>query len=104
MIETTSEFKKVVKSLVKGAIKSKLFGGEGGDYIFDVTVGEFDKKEKKGTVTVSIACGPLAMVASDEVGTRVYNKVNDEFFSPIAEQFGKLKTINSITITVNEVK
>lgn len=96
MIETTGEFKKVIKSMVKGAIKSKVFGGEAQSYKFDVVIGDFDKKEKKGTVTVKITEGPITFAVEDEVSTRVYNKINDEFFAPIATQFGKLKSVNTI--------
>ena len=100
MIETTGEFKKAVKALVKGAIKAKVFGGETQDYKFDVIIGEFDKKEKKGTVTVKTTAGVITMVLADEVSTRVYNKINDEFFAPIATHFGKLKSVNSIEFVI----
>lgn len=100
MIETTGEFKKALKAMVKGAIKSKVFGGEGQEYKFNVIIGEFDKKEKKGTVTVKIEAGATAMVLTDEVSTRVYNKVNDEFFAPIAAQFGKLKSVKAIEFAI----
>ena len=100
MIETTGEFKKAVKALVKGAIKTKIFGGETQDYKFNVVIGEFDKHEKKGTVTVKIDACAISMVLSDEVSTRVYNKVNDEFFAPIIEQFSKLKNVNSIEFVI----
>ena len=100
MIETTGEFKKAVKALVKGAIKAKVFGGETQDYKFDVVIGEFDKKEKKGTVTVKTAAGAISMVLTDEVSTRVYNKINDDFFAPIAAQFGKLKSVKTIEFVI----
>lgn len=100
MIETTSEFKKAVKTLVKGAIKSKVFGGETNAYTLTVSVGTYDKKEKKGTVSVGISAGPFAMCLADEVNTRVYNKINDEFFAPIVEQFSKLKGVNGITFAI----
>lgn len=100
MIETTGEFKKALKAMVKGAIKSKVFGGEAKDYKFNVVIGEFDKKEKKGEVSVFITEGPITVSLKDEVSTRVYNKINDEFFAPIATQFGKLKSVNTIEFVI----
>ena len=100
MIETTGEFKKALKAMVKGAIKSKVFGGEAQAYKFNVIIGEFDKKEKKGTVTVKISEGPITITLEDEVSTRVYNKINDEFFAPIAAQFGKLKSVKTIEFAI----
>ena len=96
MIETTSEFKKAVKSVVKGAIKSKVFGGESNSYKFDVCIGEYDKKAKEGLVEVKIENGPISFGFSSPVSTRVYNKVNDDFFAPIKAQFEKLKSVGSI--------
>jgi len=100
MIETTGEFKKAVKILVKGAIKAKVFGGDSADYKFNVVIGEFDKKEKEGCITITATAGPLAISLSDAVSTRVYNKINDEFFAPIVEQFEKLKTVNSVEFVI----
>lgn len=100
MFETTGDFKKALKAMVKGAIKSKVFGGEAQNFKFDVVIGEFDKKEKKGTVTVKITEGPVTMALTNEVSTRVYNKVNDEFFAPIATQFGKLKSVKTIEFVI----
>lgn len=100
MFETTSEFKKSVKALVKGAIKTKLFGGEANDYVFTVTLGDFDKKEKRGCVCVKIAAGPITMCVGDAVNTRVYNKITDEFFAPLVAQFEKLKSVNTIKFDI----
>jgi len=100
MFETTGEFKKAVKTLVKGAIKSKIFGGEKQNYVFDVQLGEFNKKEKQGGVAVAISEGPFTIAIDDLANTRVYNKVNDEFFAPIAEQFKKLKNVHSVKFVI----
>lgn len=101
MFNTTSEFKKAVKTLTKGAIKTKIFGGEAGEYTFEVCLGEYDKKEKIGRVSISIKteCG-LSMTLSGDASTRVYNKVNDEFFAPITAQFEKLKTVKSVKFVI----
>lgn len=100
MIETVSEFKKNVKALVKGAIKSKVFGSEN-TYKFKVVVGTYDKKERQGMISVATANGPIAICLSDNVGTRVYNRVNDEFFAPIVEQFEKLKSVEKIEFEIS---
>lgn len=100
MFETTSEFKKAVKTLVKGAIKSKVFGGEKQNYVFEVQLGEFNKKEKQGGVAVAITCDCFTMAIDSLANTRVYNKVTDDFFAPIAEQFGKLKNVHSIKFVI----
>ena len=96
MIESTGEFKKAVKALVKGAIKTKIFGGEAQEFKFVVSLGEYDKKEKSGEVSVGISEGGIAMCLADEVNTRVYNKVTPEFFAPIVTQFEKLKNVKAI--------
>lgn len=102
MFETTSEIKKSIKTLVKAAVKTKVFGGETNDYVFQVVLGEYDKKEKKGTISVGIVQAPIAMCISNEVNTRVYNKINDEFFVPFVEQFSKLKNVNSIKFVIEQ--
>ena len=100
MIETTGEFKKAVKAMVKSAIKAKIFGGETQDYKFNVTIGVYDKKEKEGYISVRIDAASIYLVLADEVSTRVYNKINDEFFAPIVTQFEKLKNVNSIEFII----
>ena len=97
IVETVGEFKKNVKALVKGAIKAKVFGGEDNKYNFSYMVGNYDKKAKQGYVMVGISAGDLEMKYEPVVSTRVFNKVTAEFFAPIAEQFGKLKSVNEIT-------
>ena len=96
VVETVGEFKKNVKALVKGAIKSKVFGGENNDYSFFYMIGNYDKKAKQGYVMVGISVGDLEMKYEPVVSTRVFNKVTAEFFAPIAEQFGRLKSVNNI--------
>jgi len=94
---TVSEFRKAVKALVKGAIKSKLFGGEDGKYVFEFS-SCYCKKTKTGYVKVTTGNDDgLAIVLEAPVSTRVYNKVNDEFFTPIVAQFTKLKSVNDMT-------
>ncbi len=102
VVETVGEFKKNVKALVKGAIKAKIFGGEDNNYNFFYMVGNYDKKAKQGYVMVGITAGDIEMKYEPVVSTRVFNKVNDEFFAPIAEQFGRLKSVNEIAFEACE--
>lgn len=104
LVETVGEFKKGVKALVKGAIKSKLFGGDNAAFTFKYTLESYSKKEKIGTVAVCI-CNEqgTGMLYRVNVSTRVYNKVNAELFAPMVTQFEKLKSVNNIAFEESPV-
>jgi len=95
VIETVSNYRRALKAYVKGVIKSKTFGGENGDFVFNYAT-EYDKKLKLGSAIVEISNDYFTMKFVADVSTRVVNKINNELFAPIVTQFEKLKSVSSM--------
>ena len=94
--EKTADYKRALKTFVRGAIKAKIFADEAGAYTVYLS-----KAEENGvkTVTTAVCNGTYCAKFTAEVGTRVYNKFDEALFEPIVKQFGKLKGVAGITVT-----
>ena len=97
MIATLSDYKKALKTFVKGTIKAGIFlKADTAKAIYTVS------KETEGDqkfVEVAI-CGSDGNYAefTVEVSTRVYNKVDDKLFAGIINQMNKRKNFAGMEV------
>ena len=98
-IKTVSEYKKAMKTFVRGIIKSKIFNDENAKVNFIVT-----KANTVNGMFVSMSVDNTYNTAEfeAEVPTRVFNKIVDEFYTKTIEQFNKLKNFAGMTVTITE--
>lgn len=93
--EKLSDYKRALKTFMRGVMKAKVFADENGAYT--ISINKCDEDEKVATVT---ACnGTYCAKFSAEVSTRIFNKFDEALFEPIVKQFGKLKGVAGITVT-----
>lgn len=93
-IEKLSDYKREMKSFVRGVIKSKVFNGEDGKLNFIVTKDD----ENVVAMTVTNKFNTAEFVA--EVSTRVYNKISNDLYTKTIEQFNKLKNFAGMSVIV----
>lgn len=98
--KTLNEYKKVMKTFIRGIIKSKLFRfHENGKLYFFVT----KTKTINGMfVSMKVEDDYMSAEFQAEVPTRIYNKIIDEFYTKNTEQFNKLKGFAGITVIIQE--
>lgn len=97
-IETLGEYKKAMKTFVRGVIKSKIFADEKNALDFKVI------KETGDTLVVEMSASNNfnAALFTAAVSTRVFNKIKPELYTKTIEQFNKLKGFGGMTVTVEE--
>lgn len=96
-IETLSEYKKAMKTFVRGVIKSKVFNDEA-----DGKVKFVIEKEEENMVVMRVENKFNAAEFVAEVSTRVFNKVTPDLYTKTIEQFNKLKNFAGMTVTFTE--
>jgi hypothetical protein len=96
--EKLSDYKRSLKAFVRGVLKAKVFANEAGAYTMYLSKCDEDTK----TVTVAVCNGTYCAKFQAEVATRIYNKFDETLFEPIVKQFGKLKGVAGITVTMGE--
>lgn len=99
VFEKIGDYTKEAKRFIKGAVKSKLFNTEANEVVVTINKGEFDKKAKLGTVTLTIinTCGMTAMFKVS-ASTRVYNKIEVALFDKLVAQMAKIKNFGGLVI------
>lgn len=97
-IETLAEYKKAMKTFVRGVIKSKIFADDKNAVEFKVA------KESGDALIVEMSASNEFNTAlfTAEVSTRVFNKIKPELYTKTIEQFNKLKGFGGMTVTVEE--
>lgn len=99
-ITTLSEYKKAMKTFVRGVIKSKIFNDEETGKVNFVV----EKSLEYESLFVSMSVGTKFNFATfeAEVSTRVFNKITAELYTKTIEQFNKLKNFAGMTVEVVE--
>lgn len=95
--EKLAEYKRALKTFVRGAIKSKILVDDRGQLKLNIYKETIDKTEKH--VVVEIANDAYTAIFYADVSTRIYNKFDTALFEPIAKQFNKLKGFGGIVVT-----
>jgi hypothetical protein len=106
--QKVSEFKKVFKTFVRGAMKSGLFADvdENNMKTYNFKVGKVSFGKGKDFISITTASGDCAVtnkfvLYNDlTVAKRVYNKVDEELLNKLVEQFKKQKNVKAINITL----
>lgn len=93
-IEKLSDYKRAMKTFVRGVIKSKIFNNEETGKVNFVV-----EKDEENVVAIRVqnTFNTAEFVAT--VSTRVYNKINNDLFPKTIEQFNKLKNFAGMTVT-----
>lgn len=94
-IETLAEYKKAMKTFVRGVIKSKVFADETTGKVNFVV----DKDVDNNVVTMRVENTFNAAEFVAEVSTRVFNKVVSDLYTKTIEQFNKLKGFAGMTVS-----
>lgn len=92
-IEKFADYKKALKSFIKGLIKSKIFMDENAK--LNIVVEKEDK-----FVTVSAFENGFYAEFACESTIRVVNKLNKESVEDILKQFNKLKNFGGISVKI----
>ena len=96
-IEKIGEYKKEMKRLVKGLIKSKLFQTEDGD--LTITIEKcYDKDANKRVAKLKAANGAFKACLTFDVSTRVYNKIDPTLFETLGEQLSRTKNFGKLFV------
>jgi hypothetical protein len=107
---TVSEFKKMFKTFVRGAMKSGIFAlvDENNMKSYTFKVGKVSFGKGKDFISMCIATdnNPVAnkfVLYNDLiVAKRVYNKVTVELLNKLVEQFKKQKNVKDITVVLSD--
>lgn len=93
-IEKIGDYKRAAKSFIKGLTKSKLFTSPENEIKVYIEKEDFDKKAKQGIVKLCLYCPVTGMYGEYVINapTRVYNKIDVELFTSLAEQYARMKT------------
>jgi hypothetical protein len=100
-IETLAEFKREMKTFVRGVIKSKIYNSEDGKLNFIVQK-NYDKEQKKYFTIMFANSEYFNTEFLVEISTRVFNKITPELYTKTIEQFNKLKNFAGMTVTLDE--
>lgn len=96
MIATLSDYKKALKTFIKGTIKAGIFlKADTGKAVYTVS------KETEGDqkfVEIAICSDGNYAEFAVEVSTRVYNKVDDKLFAGIIDQMNKRKNFAGMEV------
>ena len=93
-IETLADYKRAMKTFVRGVIKSKLFES---DKPLEFIV---EKHTEDNTIDMFIVSNYYSSLFCVKVSTRIFNKVEPELYTKTIEQFNKLKGFAGMTVTV----
>ena len=107
---TVSEFKKIFKTFVRGAMKSGIFATIDEDnmksYTFRVGKTTFGKGKDFVSICIAMDDTPITnkfVLYNDLiVAKRVYNKVTVELLNKLVEQFKKQKNVKDITVVLSD--
>ena len=98
--EKLAEYKRALKTFVRGAIKSKILVNDQGQLKLNIYKETIDKTEKH--VVVEIANDAYTAIFYADVSTRIFNKFEPALFEPIQKQFNKLKGFGGIVVEESE--
>lgn len=93
-IETLADYKRAMKTFVRGVIKSKLFES---DKPINFIV---EKDEDNNTVDMFIVCDYYSSLFCVKVSKRVFNKIEPALYTKTIEQFNKLKGFAGMTVEI----
>jgi len=99
VFEKIGDYKKAMKSFVKGLIKTKLYQNEKGD--LKLTIDKtFVKKLnfRKVTLTCTSADKLYTSSMTCEALTRVFNRIDPSLFTDFAEQLSRTKNFGKLIV------
>lgn len=93
-IETLADYKRAMKTFVRGVIKSKLFES---DKPIEFIV---EKHSEDNTIDMFVVSDYYSSLFCAKVSIRIFNKVEAALYTKTIEQFNKLKGFAGMTVTV----
>lgn len=99
VVEKIGEYKKYMKSFIKGAVRSKLFQDADGNMTVVITK-TYDKETNYREVVLRIDGADTGVYAefTAETPTRVFNKIEPGLFAPLGEQLSKGKNFGKLIV------